>query len=396
MNKDSSFICPPFVEKLMSRLSAAGFEVYVVGGAVRDHLMGFVPHDYDLTTSALPEDVIALFSDMRTVPTGIKHGTVSVISDSHAVEITTFRLDGGYSDGRHPDKVSFSKNIADDLARRDLTVNALAWSPSTGVVDLFGGKSDIENRIVRAVGDPHLRFTEDALRILRAFRFAARLDFSIENETFCAAARLKDRLSLVSVERIAAELCGLLLAKNPSPTLHLMKNSGVLSAVMPDIDIPDENIAALSRLADGAILEVRLGRLLRGVAEARGALCRLRLSNRTVNAASEIALAPLPQSTDGAALRRFAASYSSAREIILCASDGETLAKFDAVMAASPPLRLSDLAIGGIELSRLGLSNGKEIGKTLGLLLDAVLDDPQKNTADELIRIAQGLAKEKK
>ena len=379
----------------MTRLTDAGHAAFAVGGAVRDCLLGREPHDYDLTTSATPDEMAAVFSDMRTIPTGIAHGTLTVLSDGNPIEITTFRVDGGYSDGRHPDAVSFSRRLDDDLSRRDFTVNALAWSRETGIVDLFGGIADLRAGVIRAVGEPTLRFTEDALRILRAFRFAARLGFSIEKETLCAAVRLKDRLSLISAERIASELCGLLCAPHPAPALTQMKDAGILSLVL-GVEIPNENISLISRLPDTARLEVRLGALLRGTAEPQKTLKGLKLSNKIISDATEISTAQLPAKHSDRALRRFASRYATAREILLLCEDESALAHFDSVMAQSPPLSISQLAVGGRELSDAGIAQSKELGEILAVLLDTVIDDPCKNTADALLATARKYMESKK
>lgn len=395
MKNQELFVCPPYLEKVMSRLTAAGHAAFAVGGAVRDCLLGREPHDYDLATSATPDETAAVFSDMRTIPTGIAHGTLTVLSDGNPIEITTFRVDGGYSDGRHPDAVSFSRRLDDDLSRRDFTVNALAWSKETGVVDLFGGEDDLRAGIIRAVGEPTRRFTEDALRILRAFRFAAKLGFAIENETFCAAVRLKDRLALVSAERIASELCGLLCAPHPAPALTAMKDAGILTLIL-GVEIPSANISLFSRLPDGARLEVRLGALLRGTIEPQKTLKRLKLSNKTVADAAEIAAAQLPTEHSDSALRRFAARYGTAREILLLCADENALSRFDGVMAQKPPLSISQLAVGGRELTTAKIAHGRELGEVLTHLLDTVIDDPQKNTAEALLCEARRYTESKK
>lgn len=395
MRNEELFVCPPYLERVMTRLTDAGHAAFAVGGAVRDCLLGREPHDYDLTTSATPDEMAAVFSDMRTIPTGIAHGTLTVLSDGNPIEITTFRVDGGYSDGRHPDAVSFSRRLDDDLSRRDFTVNALAWSRETGIVDLFGGIADLRAGVIRAVGEPTLRFTEDALRILRAFRFAARLGFSIEKETLCAAVRLKDRLSLISAERIASELCGLLCAPHPAPALTQMKDAGILSLVL-GVEIPNENISLISRLPDTARLEVRLGALLRGTAEPQKTLKGLKLSNKIISDATEISTAQLPAKHSDRALRRFASRYATAREILLLCEDESALAHFDSVMAQSPPLSISQLAVGGRELSDAGIAQSKELGEILAVLLDTVIDDPCKNTADALLATARKYMESKK
>ena len=178
-----NFKLPEKVNSIIKLLKANGYEAYAVGGCVRDMVMGIAPNDFDITTSALPEETMRVFKDYRIVETGIKHGTVTVICDHEPFEITTYRIDGDYLDSRHPESVSFSRNLKDDLARRDFTVNTLCYNEEDGLIDLFGGVGDIENELIRCVGDPEKRFSEDALRIMRALRFSATLGFSIDGET---------------------------------------------------------------------------------------------------------------------------------------------------------------------------------------------------------------------
>ena len=176
-------LIPQYVKAAISLLEKEGFECFIVGGCVRDALMGKEPSDFDLTTSATPDEMLSVFRDLRVIKTGLKHGTLTVVSEGHNLEITTYRTDGEYADNRHPSSVAFSRNIADDLSRRDFTVNTLAYSDTYGLVDLYGGVDDIKNGIIRSVGDPDRRFNEDGLRIMRALRFSATLGFSIEKET---------------------------------------------------------------------------------------------------------------------------------------------------------------------------------------------------------------------
>ena len=173
---------PEYVRVIIERLEAAGHEAYIVGGSLRDMLIGRAPSDFDVTTSALPEKTLALFSDMRAIPTGIEHGTITVLSDGFPIEVTTFRTDGEYLDSRHPESVSFTSDVCDDLSRRDFSMNAIAYNEKRGIVDPFCGREDINNKIIRAVGDPDTRMREDALRIMRALRFSAQLSFSIEEK----------------------------------------------------------------------------------------------------------------------------------------------------------------------------------------------------------------------
>lgn len=213
-------IIPQYVSYAISKIEDAGFSAYAVGGCVRDSLLGKAPADWDITTSALPQDVQRIFQSEKIIFTGIKHGTVTVIIGDTPLEITTFRIDGDYKDNRHPEKVTFSANIADDLSRRDFSVNAMAYSTSSGIVDLFCGQKDLECSIIRAVGDPKVRFGEDALRIMRAIRFAVQLDFEIEPNTFRAMKMCANFLENISAERITSEFCKTLIANTPGNILN--------------------------------------------------------------------------------------------------------------------------------------------------------------------------------
>lgn len=207
-------ILPEEVKKVLSMLEDAGFEAYLVGGCVRDFLLGTVPHDFDIATNALPEGTEKVFADFPVIETGLKHGTVTVFMNKMPLEITTYRSDGSYSDGRHPDQVHFTHSLEEDLARRDFTINAIAYSPKRGIVDLFGGQRDLRKEQICTVGEAKERFTEDALRIVRALRFSSALGFSIEEQTAAAARALKERLSIISAERIYTELTKLLCGEN--------------------------------------------------------------------------------------------------------------------------------------------------------------------------------------
>jgi len=228
---------PGSVEKIIHTLEQAGHEAYAVGGCVRDALLGLEPDDWDITTSAEPEEVKALFH--RTIDTGIKHGTVTVRMDGKSFEVTTYRIDGKYEDGRHPEEVTFTKSLEEDLKRRDFTINAMAYNDSTGIVDLFGGQDDLREKMICCVGDPLERFSEDALRMMRAVRFAAKLDFSIEEETKKAISELKDNLSKVSAERIQVELTKLITSDHPEQ-LRTLYETGLTSVFFPEWDVAME------------------------------------------------------------------------------------------------------------------------------------------------------------
>lgn len=230
MNKIS---IPDYCKRIMAVLSENGFEAFLVGGCVRDSLMGFIPHDYDITTNATPDEMLRIFSGFRVIETGPKHGTITVVIDGNNVEITTYRIDGEYDDNRHPKEVSFTRSLSEDLKRRDFTVNALAFNEEQGLVDLFGGKEDLDNKLIRCVGEPDKRFNEDGLRILRAMRFASVLRFNIQEETAKSIHKNKDLLKNISAERIFAELKKLLCGKNVEEILLLYKD--VIAMFIPEI-----------------------------------------------------------------------------------------------------------------------------------------------------------------
>lgn len=234
---------PPVPGSIVQRLNRAGYEAYVVGGCVRDALMGRTPHDWDICTSALPEQVLEVFSDRQVAKTGLQHGTVMVIEGGQGYEITTFRTDGVYTDHRHPDKVTFVPSLKADLARRDFTVNAMAYHPETGVQDFFGGQADLASGVIRCVGNPDQRFQEDGLRILRAIRFAARFGFQVEEETGAAMHRNKALLDHIAAERIFSELKGFLAGQGVCALL--LEYRDLMAQILPPLakmfDFPQQN-----------------------------------------------------------------------------------------------------------------------------------------------------------
>ena len=277
----------PGAAALLHTLHAAGHAAYAVGGCVRDSLLGLAPHDWDLCTSALPQQVMELFGAEQCIPIGLQHGTVTVKRGGALYEITTFRTEGAYTDGRHPDEVHFVPDVRQDLARRDFTINAMAYNETEGLIDPFGGQADLQSGIVRAVGVPHQRFTEDALRILRLYRFAARFRFAIDPPTAQAAEELCAHLDCVSVERIEEELAKLLAA--PAPAAYLDKK--ILGVILPEL--APEALAAAKPVVDACPagaenLPIRLAALLMSLGEAgtRKVLKRLRCSNALIEEAA--------------------------------------------------------------------------------------------------------------
>ena len=228
------FSPPPWAREALERLEQAGFEAWFVGGCVRDSLLGLSPGDWDVATSALPEETAACFAGLPQVDAGKKHGTVAVVLSGQLVEITTYRVDGAYSDSRHPDGVAFSPRLEDDLSRRDFTVNAMAWHPRRGLVDPFGGREDLSRRMLRCVGDPRRRFGEDALRVLRCLRFASQLGFSIQRETGRALWEFEGPLLTLSAERVREELTKLLCGENAPQVLR--EYSGVFFPLLPELE----------------------------------------------------------------------------------------------------------------------------------------------------------------
>lgn len=223
----------PGAAALLDTLHAAGYAAYAVGGCVRDSLLGRTAHDWDLCTSALPQQVMELFGTEQCIPTGLQHGTVTIKYGGQLYETTTFRTEGSYTDGRHPDAVQFVPDVREDLARRDFTINAMAYAPGRGIIDLYGGRDDLAAGMIRCVGDPAQRFAEDALRILRALRFSARLGFALDEATAAAALQARDTLQSVSAERIYTEIDGLLGAPNAGPTLA--KYGEILAGAVPEV-----------------------------------------------------------------------------------------------------------------------------------------------------------------
>jgi len=392
---------PAYVGEALSRLVAAGEEAYLVGGSLRDALLGLTAHDFDVATSALPEKTIGAFSDCRVIETGMKHGTVTVILEGTPVEITTFRRDGEYTDGRHPDTVSFTDRITEDLSRRDFTVNAMAYHPDRGLVDPFGGQSDLQARTLRAVREPHLRFSEDALRILRAFRFAAQLGFSIEPDTLAAAAACREGLLRIARERVAAEFVRLICSPDAARAISLMVQTGVLPYVTGGF-VPDERaLAALSEMP--AEDTARLGTFFFGASpeEISNILHDLRLSTRQLRGALAVARGGamcVKTERDATALRAKVGDYaptaarlSELLGISPCGAEG--LARTNCV-----PTTVAELAVTGKELMALGL-RGSEIGRMLSYLLGVVMRDPAYNNKEALLalceaRIREGLDKE--
>jgi len=393
---------PPEIQTVLAHLHKAGHSAYIVGGALRDALLGRTAHDWDVTTSARPEETARVFSAFRVIKTGIKHGTVTVLVNGMPVEITTFRIDGEYRDARHPEAVTFTACVNEDLARRDFTVNAMAYSPQEGLVDLFDGQGDLRRRIIRAVGDPALRFSEDALRILRAFRFVSKLDFEMDADTLAAARETRMGLRQVSAERITAELCELLEGIAPARALTAMMENGIFEAIAPHFRPAVEGIGLIERLP--ADFGMRMAAFLKDCDDRGESLLGcLRLSNKSAaRIRSYLALREFQWTrVDEPFVRRFlAAAGRFADDLIplvevgffdLGEGDRRRVAKsIQAIRSRGDCLSPGELAVNGRHLLAIGVS-GAEVGRILAALYEAVLNDPSKNQEDILMKMAADL-----
>ena len=392
--------------ELLDTLHRAGYAAYVVGGCVRDSLLGLTPHDWDLCTSALPQQGMKLFGEEQCIPTGLQHGTVTVKQGGGLYEITTFRTEGAYTDGRHPDEVHFVPDVREDLARRDFTINAMAYNAKEGLIDPFGGQDDLQSGILRAVGVPHQRFTEDALRILRLYRFAARFGFSIDPPTAQAAQELCAHLDCVSVERIEEELAKLLSA--PAPAAYL--NEKILLVILPELS--SEALAAAKPVVDACPagaenLPIRLAALLLSLGEdgIRRTLKRLRCSNACIEETAVLvreAVSGVPVSLNIYA-RRLLGRYNLCTVQRLAALgtalQPEHAADFAALSELAERLdadgvccRISQLAVNGRDLMAAGVPAGPGIRKVLEALLDGVIREEYPNERQALLAAVQQLA----
>ena len=402
-----SFPLDPGAAALLTRLHAAGHAAYAVGGCVRDSLLGQTPHDWDLCTSATPEQVLELFGEAHCIPTGLQHGTVTVKHGGELYEITTFRTEGAYSDGRHPDHVAFVPDVKEDLARRDFTINAMAYNAEEGLIDPFGGQSDLAAGIVRAVGEPQRRFEEDALRILRLYRFAARFGFAIDPATGQAARALCRHLDCVSEERIAEELSRLLAA--PAPGAYL--EAEVLAVIFPELEAAElpESRRILDALEPGMEhVPVRLAALLcpLGEAGARAALKRLKCSNALTGTVATLvreAAAGMPGAALTLTARRFLSRYDLATitdlTALCSARHPEQAEAFAALRQEAARLvetnaccRINQLAVNGRDLMDAGIRPGPGLRRVLDALLEQVLTGQLPNEKAALLAAAAQVA----
>jgi tRNA nucleotidyltransferase (CCA-adding enzyme) len=428
---------PQHVSFIIDTFHKAGYDAYAVGGCVRDTILGRSPNDWDITTNALPDNTVSLFS--HTIPTGIKHGTVTVLLNKAPYEVTTYRIDGEYSDNRHPDKVEFTSSLEEDLSRRDFTINAMAYNTESGLIDPFNGLQDLENHIVRCVGNPDRRFNEDALRMIRAVRFANQLNFNIDRTTFNSINENSTLIKNVSVERIREEFVKILLCDRPSSGIIALRDSGLLQYFLPEIiktinfdqknphhdkDVFLHTLFVIDNSPKNLI--VRLGALLhdigkpdsfsideKGIGHFYGheiigteisevILKRMKFDNDTINKVMILVrehmsrFTKLKPSSLKKLMTRVGIENLESLFQLQTADIKASAPPFDfepveyvrketeRILNEKQPLSVKDLAITGSDLIQMGFKPGKRIGDILNNLLELVLENPKINNKDEL------------
>ena len=434
---------PDKVHKIINILEEAGYEAYAVGGCVRDSVLGRKPDDWDITTSAEPEETKRLFA--RTIDTGIRHGTVTVMLDREGFEVTTYRIDGDYEDGRHPKEVTFTASLEEDLKRRDFTINAMAYNESQGLVDIYGGLADIKAGVIRCVGDAKERFTEDALRMMRAVRFSAQLGYRIDEDTRTAMTELAPNLQKISAERIQTELVKLVVSPHPD-YLRIAYETGITAQILPEFDLcmktmqnnphhcydVGEHILH-SMLAVEPDKVLRLGMLFHDIGKpqtmtvdeegithkkkhpvvgaemTRKILRRLKFDNDTIDKVTKLVLYHDQEIVAApAGVRRavnrigediFPLLFAVRRADVSAQSDylrEDKLRKlsyieglYEEIRSQGDAVSLKNLAITGTDLIAQGRKPGREIGIVLQELLEKVLEDPSLNTPEKLLEISQ-------
>lgn len=434
---------PDDVVSIINRIEEAGFEAYAVGGCVRDSLLGRVPNDWDITTNALPQQIKSLFA--RTIDTGIQHGTVTVMMHRTGYEVTTYRIDGEYEDSRHPKEVTFTSDLVEDLRRRDFTINAMAYNEKNGLVDVFGGQEDLQNGVIRAVGDARERFSEDALRMMRAVRFAAQLGYEIEEETFNAIRALADTLRNISAERIQTELVKLVVSAHPEHIV-LLYRSGITGVIFPEFDRVMETpqnhphhcydvgmhiVHSMQETRPDKVLRLTMlfhdigkpetkttdengidhfyGHAAVSAEIAKKVLSGLKFDNDTTFAVIKLVsehdrkIEP-DQKGVRRALQRFGEDmFLKLLEVkkadVLAQSTYKREEKleqlaclktvYEQVRQAGDCFCLKDLAVTGKDLIALGMKPGPQIGQVLSSLLELVIEDPSQNTKENLLKTAK-------
>lgn len=436
---------PIDVKYILDVLNRNGYEAYIVGGSVRDSLLGKTPSDWDICTSAKPNKVIELFnsSGHKTIETGLKHGTITIVIVDEHFEVTTFRMDGDYSDGRRPDSVQFTDDIVKDLSRRDFTINAMAYNEKDGLVDPYNGLDYLNSRVVRCVGNPNERFQEDGLRMLRAIRFASQLGFKIDRQTAIAIVDNRRLLRCISQERVREELNKILISKNPSGGMTALRTLKLLDYIIPELndcynfnqhnpnhdkDVFEHIMSVLDTIEPK--LELRLAALFHDIGKpntftmdedgighfyshhkesariCREVMKRLKYSNKEIEYVSELVYYHMTryEKLRTPSVKKFINKVGVDRlddlfKLFIADRigskapyefDGIYKLKFECerVLSEKQPLDIKDLAVNGYDLMKIGIPQGKEIGDTLKVLLDAVLEDFSINDKDTLLRMA--------
>lgn len=387
---------PKYVRQVLIKLQSRGHLAYLVGGCVRDIILGVQPQDWDICTSALPGEVLEIFSDAR--PTGIQHGTVTVYINSRAVEVTTFRADGSYADHRHPDAVSFVGDLNADLNRRDFTMNAIALPPDGLVADPFGGVSDIEHRLIRCVGNPEARFEEDALRMFRALRFSARLGFDIEAETMAAIRKKAPLAAAITAERVRDEVEKIIMTTAPQ-TIYTLISLGLLDHYLDARPADGALFARLNKLPRKALLRwCGLCAILRQfgcIPSASDFLYHLKLDSRTIRCCSQAEnMLSRPRPASRAEWKRYLNRFGV--DSVTCAAacfdaleGGQLSRELKSVIKSGECFSMRHLAVTGDDLLKLGL-RGREVGEMLRFLLDYVIEYPDNNKRELLLCLARG------
>lgn len=432
-------VLPDDVKKIIETLEQNGYEGYAVGGCVRDSILGRMPNDWDITTSASPQQVKNLF--LRTVDTGIQHGTVTVLMGKEGYEVTTYRVDGEYEDGRHPKEVTFTASLEEDLRRRDFTINAMAYNDREGLVDIFGGRADIENKVIRCVGEPAERFGEDALRIMRAVRFSAQLGFTVDQDTAAAAKELAGTLAKISAERIQAELVKLLVSPHPD-YLRYAWEYGITSVILPEFDrtmetaqnnphhcynVGEHTLEALKQIQAEKTLRLSalfhdFGKPQTHTTDADGIdhfhghakvsaeladkiLHRLKFDNDTISKVKVYVRYHdvRPELTEKSVRRAVSRVGADAFAEILKLKMADTLAQspkwqpqkkeylkeltalYQDILKKKQCLCIKDLKVSGRDLIADGMKPGKEMGEILARLLELVLEEPERNEKNWLM-----------
>lgn len=449
MNKSVQIILPKKVKYIIDTLMNRGYEAYAVGGCVRDSLLLREPQDWDITTSAKPKQVKELFR--HTIDTGIAHGTVTVMIEHEGFEVTTYRIDGEYEDARHPKEVVFTSNLLEDLKRRDFTINAMAYNEQDGIVDAFDGIGDLERGVIRCVGEAEERFTEDALRMLRAIRFAAQLGFSIEEETKCAITKLAGNIAKVSAERIQAEMVKLLISAHPEE-LKVAYETGLTKVFLPEFDemmqtkqgnrhhcysVGEHSIVALKNISADKVLRLTMllhdvakpvcrttdeagvdhfyGHPLKGSDMAKSILRRLKFDNDTIARVCslikwhddnpELSEHSVRRAISRIGIEQYPALFAVKRADALAQSEYKRQEKlsyidtyeklYQEVLEKQQCLTVGQLAINGKDLIAAGMKPGKELGICLKQLLEIVLERPEANTREQLLQEAEKLQKKR-